>query len=176
MAYEKLNDVKSITLGGVDKKSGKQNPTQLEGFYIRKEEKPNKFNPGKPQAFYVFETKEGPVGLFGKAGIDREMKKANLGVMTKVVDTGKLLDTGKGNPMRVFEVYQDSTNTIDPESVAAPTSEEPVGDEPEIEDEYEQEDAAYQTAIVHAPIRPATVSTASVSKAQALLSRVRKQA
>ncbi len=172
MAYEKLNDVKPVALGGIDKKTGQRNPTELEGFYIRREEKPNKFNPGKPQSFYVFETKDGPVGLFGKAGIDREMKKASIGVMTKVVDTGKLLDTGKGNPMRVFEVYQDSSNTIDVAEMAP--VETPYADEPEADDE---EEAAPVTATpVRAPTRPAIVSTATVSNAQALLSRVRKQA
>lgn len=176
MAYEKLSDVKPVALGGIDKKTGKKNPTELEGYYLRREEKPNKFNPVKPQSFYVFETKEGPQGLFGKAGIDREMKKATLGVMTKVVDTGKLLDTGKGNPMRVFEVFQDSSNAIDPESVTAPAAEEPADDEPEHDDEDGEEVAAYVATPVRAPSRPAAVSTASVSSAQSLLSRVRKQA
>lgn len=169
MAYEKLSDVKPIALGGVDKKTGKKNPTELEGYYIRREEKPNKFNPGKPQSFYVFETKEGPQGLFGKAGIDREMKKAAVGVMTKVVDTGKLLDTGKGNPMRVFEVFQDSSNTIDVAELAAQA--EAPSDEPEQDDDNE-ELASFASTPVRAPSRPASVNP---SAAQSLLSKVRSR-
>lgn len=174
MAYEKLSDVKPVALGGVDKKTGHRNPTELEGYYIRREEKPNKFNPGKPQSFYVFETKDGQVGLFGKAGIDREMKKASIGVMTKVVDTGKTLDTGKGNPMRVFEVFQDSSNSISVEERVA-AIEEGFDDEPEAEEDEEQE-AAPVALPVRAPTRPAAVSTDTVSNAQSLLSRVRRQA
>jgi hypothetical protein len=166
MAYEKLNDVKAVSLGGVDKKTGKKNPVELEGYYIRKEEKPNKFNPTKPQSFYVFETKDGPVGLFGKAGIDREMKKANVGVMTKVVDTGKLLDTGKGNPMRVFEVFQDSSNTIDVAQVE--TSDLEYADESEADDE----ESTVHSEPVRAPSRPASVNP---SAAQSLLSKVRSR-
>lgn len=167
MAFKKLDDVKQVVLGGTNKETGAKNPTSLEGYYIRKEEKPNKFNLAKPQAFYVFETQTGLVGLFGKAGIDREMKKANLGLMTKVIDTGTTLDTGKGNPMRVFEVFQDSENSIGTSEPAI------VDDEPEFD---EEEEAAPIAAPVRAPSRPAAVSTASMSNAQALLSRVRKQA
>lgn len=170
MGYEKLSDVKPVALGGVDKKSGKRNPTELEGYYIRREEKPNKFNPGKPQSFYVFETKEGQVGLFGKAGIDREMKKASIGVMTKVIDTGKLLDTGKGNPMRVFEVFQDSANRIEVSEETAPV--EVADDEPEHDDE-DGEPAPFVSAPVRAPARPASVNPTA---AQSLLSKVRSRA
>lgn len=173
MAYQELADVKQVSLGGIDKKTGKKNPTELEGYYIRREEKPNKFNPDKPQAFYVFETKEGPQGLFGKAGLDREMKKATIGRMTLVIDTGTTMDTGKGNPMRVFKVKQDPDNTVD---VAALSAVEPADDEPDHDDEDGEEVSAYVATPVRAPSRPAAVSTASVSSAQSLLSRVRKQA
>lgn len=171
MAYEKLNDVKLVTLGGIDKKTGKKNPTEIEGYYLRKEEKPNKFNPGKPQAFYVFETKAGAVGIFGKASIDREMAKANIGVMTKVVDTGTTRDTGKGNPMRVFEVFQDSGNSIDVADLPAP---EATDDEPEHDDEDETAEPAHNP--VRMPNHPVSVTPSSVSSAQSLLSKVRSRA
>lgn len=112
MGYQELGNVRAVTLGGVNKTTGEKNPTELEGYYLRVEGRPNKFNKNKPQNFYVFQTKEGEVGLYGKAGIDREMKKAVAGRMTKVVHTGQTIDTGMGNPMIVFKVFQDRDNTI----------------------------------------------------------------
>jgi hypothetical protein len=39
--------------------------------------------------------------------------------MTKIVHTGKTLDVGKGNPMILFDVYQDKSNSIEVEAVSA---------------------------------------------------------
>lgn len=112
MAYEEIGNVPTVVLGGVDKKTGKKNPTQIEGYLLRVEPRPNKFNPDKPQNYYVFRTKDGDKGVYAKAGIDRELKNARYGRMTLLIDTGKTLDTGKGNPMRVFKAQQDPDNNI----------------------------------------------------------------
>lgn len=113
MAYEEIGSVPGVTLGGSDKKTGKKNPTKIEGYLLRIETRPNKFNPDKPQNFYVLRTEKGDVGVYGKAGIDREMRNSRIGRMTLIEDTGKVLDTGKGNPMKVFKAMQDPKNTIE---------------------------------------------------------------
>lgn len=168
MAFKELGDVTPVVLGGVNKETGIKNPTQLEGYFIRKEERPNKFNPGKPQSFYVFQTKDGDRGLFGKAGIDREMKKASIGAMTKVVDTGTVLDTGKGNPMKVFKVYQDNENTIDVSLVEDYTQ---AVDEPETdldnEDLLDEAPPARVAAPKKTPVSP------DAARVQALLAKAR---
>lgn len=119
MAYESLEqEYKIVKLGGIDKTTGKKNPTQLEGYYLGFELRPNKFNPQKPQHFFKFQTQAGLVGTYGNsAGMVRAMRNAVEGCMTKLVDTGETLDTGKGNPMRVFKAWQDKANTIDVSTV-----------------------------------------------------------
>lgn len=130
MAYEEIGEIQTVVLGGVDKKSRKTNPTELEGHFVAVEQRPNKFNPQKPQNYYIFQTPVGLRGVFGKAGIDRVMKGALLGAMIKLVSTGELLDTGKGNPMKVFKAYQDKNNRIDASEVSynLPTTTEEEGD------------------------------------------------
>lgn len=178
MAYEILDDIRPVVLGGVDKKTGKKNPTQLEGYYLRVESRPNRFNPEKPQNFYVFQTAEGQVGIYGKAGIDREMKKATLGVMTLVKDTGQVLDTGKGNPMKVFQIAQDKANILDADTLAAsnvaPQSDEDYVSESEDSDDGEAIEEAPPARPV-APKVPLKAPSAERQAAlQALLSKTRK--
>lgn len=169
MAFKELGDVTPVTLGGINKETGAKNPTQLEGYYLRREERPNKFNPGKPQSFYVFQTKDGDRGLFGKAGIDREMKKAAIGAMTKVVDTGQVLDTGKGNPMKVFKVYQDSENTIDVHVI----EDNYTGDEPESDLDQEEILDEIPPARALPPRKPA--ASPDAARVQALLNKARSR-
>lgn len=113
MAYEEISNIEVVALGGFNKKTNKANPTELEGYLVGKEQRPNKFNPGKPQNFYIFQTQYGVQGVYAKAGIDSALKNAKLGVMTKLWATGEELDTGKGFPMKVFKAAQDKTKAID---------------------------------------------------------------
>lgn len=155
MGYEKLSDVQTVILGGVDKKTGKRNPTELEGYFLRVEQRPNKFNTDKPQNYYVFQTQNGEEGVFGKAGLDREMKKASPNAMTKVVHTGTTRDTGKGNPMVVFDVFQDKSNII--EQAYAQASVDHNSDE---EDSYQETDVSEEDS--YEPTAP-TTTTAKVA-------------
>lgn len=189
MAYELLGDVETVVLGGLNKQTNKRNPTELEGYFLRVEQRPNKFNKDKPQNYYVFKTKTGDKGLYGKAGIDREMKKAKLGAMTKVVFTGEKLDLGKGNPMLVFKVYQDRTNAIEVDETptessitsAAATEEDTstgwsdVDDEPTEEALFDDEGAEDEIAppMPKRPTRPvaSAPSAERQAKLQALLNK-----
>lgn len=181
MAYEVLDDVTSVKLGGTDKKTGKKNPTQLEGYYLRKETRPNKFNPEKPQNFYVFMTSSGQIGTYSTAGIDREMKKATIGVMTLLKDTGEVLDTGKGNPMRVFQVAQDKSNVLDAESLASSNivpEEDYEGQQDELSEIDAEDDEAVEEMPAPRPVAPKvpakTPSSEQQAKIQALLNKNRK--
>lgn len=117
MGYEKVSSVATVKLSGVNKLTGKKNPTTLEGYYVRWEPRPNSFNPDKPQKFYVFLTSEGEVGVYGTAGIDFEMKKCKIGQMTKLVNTGKEKPSKLGQPTKIYEAYQDKANTITQEEI-----------------------------------------------------------
>lgn len=110
MSYQQLGDLAIVQLGGINKNTGKPNPKEVEGYLVRIEERDNKFRPGEKQNLYILNTKTGQVGIFGKTDIDRKMKTAQLGAMTKFAATNETKDTGKGFPMKVWYVAQDPTN------------------------------------------------------------------
>jgi hypothetical protein len=112
------------------------------------------------------------------------MKGALLGAMVKLVSTGELLDTGKGNPMKVFKAYQDKNNRIDTSDIAynLPTDGEGAATEDETQyavgDGYEDTELGEEEAPVDelpptraaAPARPAQApSAAKVAQVQAML-------
>ena len=178
MAYESLEqEFRGIKLGGIDQKTGKKNPTEIEGYYLGFEQRPNKFNPTKPQHFYKFQTSDGLVGVYGtSAGLVRAMRNAVEGRMTKLVDTGETLDTGKGNPMRVFKAWQDKNNTIDPASIAL-SDEVTAGNYEDPTDEDSEEESLDEVTPARAT-RPAipvsTPSSSSQARVQALLGKSKR--
>lgn len=175
MGYEDLADVVGVTLGGLNKTTGRANPTQLEGYFLRREERlSKKYN--KLQSFWIYQTKAREVGLYGSGGLDSEMKKAVVGRMTLVTATGELKDTGKGNPMKVFNVKQDKTNTIEVDSQHSNSSNRSYSDVEEPEDDIDQdsheETTSYAPAPSHPVVKAPTVNPADAArraKVQAML-------
>lgn len=151
MAYEELGELRLVQLGGVNKVTGKNNPTEVEGYYLGSEDRPNRFDPKRPQKLYKFQTQNGDVGVFGKAGLDKVMKGATIGAMTKVVSTGETLDTGKGNPMKIFKAYQDKGNTT---QVTTGGLDQPGDEYEEVTDEDTSDEVQYTR-----PTAPSTVAT-----------------
>lgn len=165
MAYEELGEISIVQLGGINKLTGKKNPSELEGYYLGFETRSNKFNPQVPQKLHKFKSHQGEIGIFGKAGIDKVLKGASIGAMTKLVSTGEVIDTGKGNPMKVFKAFQDKANTLDVAS-----------EEPTWTDTSEEEEAL-EEPVVARPSRPAvaaqTPSSSARAEVQAMLSKRR---
>ncbi len=188
MAYEKLEQIKAVKVGGVDEKTRRPHPTELEGYFVNVEKRPNKMKPGTTQNFYIFLTAEGLRGVYGKAGIDQALKPARKGVMTKLVSTGKTLDVGKPRPMDLYEAFSDKTNVVDlsqvdyaPGAEIAEEGSEDVG-ETQYADSYEETPLDTEEAPVDElpPVRatrPATPaqapSAARQAQVQALLNKGR---
>jgi len=103
----------TVTLGGVDKKTKKKNPTQIEGYFLgSKETGPNKFNKAKIDLVHVFQTPKGNVGVWGKTDLDRKIKNVTPGTMVRATFDGTL-PTNKGNDMLKYKVEIDESETID---------------------------------------------------------------
>jgi hypothetical protein len=134
MAYNEIGEVKIVILGGTNDRTGEPNPTSVEGYFLRTESKPNKFDKAKPKNFYVFSTRDGEVGIYGSGGLDQLMKNAVIGVMTKVTDTGERLDTGKGNPMKVYRVQQDPDRVAHNQKALLTSPDDESGDDGLYED------------------------------------------
>lgn len=174
MGYEALGEVQTIQLGGINKTTGKKNPTELEGYYLGSEDRPNKFNSNKPQKFYMFETADGQVGIYGKTGLDRVLRGARIGAMTKVVSTGEVIDTGKGNPMKVFKAYQDKANFIEVASQPSSTTDdgEQQSDQEYASEEVEEDEPAPTKLVAKVPMTAISDSDRQ-AKMQALLNKHR---
>lgn len=177
MAYEQLSDVQTVQLGGFNKESGKPNPSQIEGYLLRIEQRdPGKYpkidkatGKPKPQLYYVLQTAKGDLGFYGKTDIDRKLKGATLGAMTLVRATNETKDTGMGNPMKIWYVAQDKSNVIDT-GVDSSTYESASLEEPEGEDFSYDEAPAYTPP---AKGNTAPPNAARVAQMNALLAKSR---
>lgn len=113
MGYEKLTKNNAIRLGGVNKQTGKINPTEFEGYFVRTREiGPNKFNSSKTDYIHDFVDATGnEASVWGATDLNSLLRSARTGRMTKISLGGKQ-DVGKGNPMQLYNVFQDADNTI----------------------------------------------------------------
>jgi hypothetical protein len=136
MAYKKVSSLEAdvtITIGGADKKTGKKNPTSVEGFYLgsRQVETKGKWS-DKPSTIYFFQTDKGNVGVWGKTNLNNKMKSAKAGEMTRITYAG-MKSTTNGE-MHVYNVEQDPDVSIDVSELTA--SSESSNNESSDEDNY----------------------------------------
>lgn len=114
MAFKELADLDTATctaIGGVDKKSGKKNPTSIEGYYIGTKQVASKKSKTGLADLHVIQTSKGNVGVWGKTNLDQKMKTVTPGLMTRISFTG--MQETKNNPMYKYKVEVDETNFID---------------------------------------------------------------
>lgn len=163
----------TIALGGVDKKTKKTNPKQIEGYYLGKRQveggKYSKFN-----NIYFFQTSKGNVGVWGKTDLDRKMNSATPGAMVRVTHAG-MMPTPNGD-MHKYKVEIDEENNIDVSALSATADEYTQADDnsPDAEDFSEDSTDSYQAD----EDAVATVSRLSASerkaKVEALLGKGKK--
>ena len=111
-----LDTDNTVTIGGVNKKTGKANPKTIEGYFIgTKGGLPNKFNADKPNQLHILQTQNGNVGVWGKTNLDQKLRGVLVGSMIRITFTGTK-PSGKGNDMLCYKVEVDADNTIDVDS------------------------------------------------------------
>jgi len=187
MAFKKVVDLNAditITLGGVNNKTGKPNPKMIEGYYLGNRKVPD---PKKKSGFsfiYVFKTHKGNVGVWGRTDLEKKMLDATRGVMTRVTQIG--MRKTAHNDMYVYEIEVDSENVLDIEALPTTSSaayaetSESYGnstddlDDTLTEDDLELEEAAPARAI---PPRVAAKTPGAEQQAavKALLNSARRQ-
>jgi hypothetical protein len=167
MAFEYDDgNVEVVILGGVNKTTGKKNPTELKGYYLRKITIETKFGT-KP--FYVFKTAQGTQGLIGSGNLNSLMESKIVNLQTHVIDTGTTKDVGKGNPMKVFKVGQDNQDSLT--SSEANSSYEATEIDFPADEEEEEETYTPPAPAARKPATSSTPSSEARAKVQALLSR-----
>lgn len=123
MAYKEvisLDAEVTVSLGGINRKTGKKNPTQVEGYYLGSRTVEDRKNKNGLSYIYYFLTANGNVGVWGKTDLNKKMTSASTGAMTRVTCTGQR-ETPNG-PMYVYKLEVDKDNTMDVSELGAASS------------------------------------------------------
>lgn len=160
----------AITLGGTDKKTGKANATELEGYYLGAKQVPSAYAKSGTSPLHIFLTPNGNVGVWGKSRLNKKLATVTPGQYAAVEFTG--MKTLKGfPPLYDYKVGVRKGDVIDVASVQAEASD--VGQDDEgLEDADIYSDNAPSAATAHATVaRTASPPTASQqARARAMLS------
>lgn len=190
MGFEKVVDLDSdttISLGGRNKKTGKPNPSRIEGYYIGTKDVPSRLSRDGTAKLHVLQTAKGNVGVWGKTHLNRKMLLVPAGAMIRVTHTG-MTPTPTGE-MYKYEVEVDKSNTIE---VSAPSNETVSYENSDVStgsyESYETEDSGLEEqdllseetsydevapTVIAAKPRSMTPDAAKQAKVQALLNRAK---
>lgn len=116
MAFKEVNSLDAdttISLGGTNKKTGKANPTKVEGYYLGSRTVPSPMSKTGTAFVHVFQTASGNTGVWGKTDLDRKMQAATPGAMTRVTQNGLAPAKPGKQAMYKFKVEIDEENTIE---------------------------------------------------------------
>ena len=141
MAFKELNDLNpdlTISLGGTNRKTGKANATQVEGYYMGSRTVPDNKKKSGISYIHVFQTSKGMLGVWGKTDMDRKVLAVTPGTMTRVTSTGTR-PTPNGD-MYVFKVEVDGDNTV---QVVGSVNQNPT---PQEDGANDQDGATYESA------------------------------
>lgn len=114
MAFKEVTDLNTDivhSIGGTSRKTGKKNPTSIEGYYLGKREVADQKKKSGKSYIYIFKTPRGNEGAWGKTDMDRKMVSATVGAMLRITFTG-MQNTANGE-MYKYRVEIDADNTIE---------------------------------------------------------------
>lgn len=154
-------------IGGVNKKTGKKNPTTVEGYYLGSKKIDSKKSKSGYAYLHILQTPKGNIGVWGKTDMDRKLTTIEAGTMVRIT-FDKMVPTPNGD-MYKFKVEADSANKADVSglSEAVETGNEEgdgagVGDNGE--DYVQQEDVEDAAALLSQQQRKSAVEELLKSK------------
>ena len=176
MSFSEVEAVIPTAIGGINKKTGKPNPTQVEGYFLRTSTISDTKKRNGIGYIHHFQTKDGEAAVWGKTDMDRKLKGVRPGVMVRITATGKTKPTPNGD-MVLYVVQQDVNNSIPVSNdLDAPGVEtEYAGQrimEDDSEDSLEEDSSSYDEvtpARGFAPSHPAAIDSDKAAKVKALL-------
>lgn len=166
MAFKEVVDLdcdRTTALGGVNKATGKKNPTKVEGYFIGSKDTPSKKSRNGIAKLHIIQTAEGNLGVWGKTDLDRKMASTPAGAMVRITQNGTV-PTPNGD-MYKFKVEVDLDNTIEVNfgNNTAATSEGAEGEpEPAEEPAFEASEEETEEEEYVAPARPVAPARAAV--------------
>jgi hypothetical protein len=107
------NKLNIVVLGGINSKTGKENPLSVEGYYVRKDKFQTKFG---LKDVYTLANKDGEISVLGGTNLHQQFQhqKCKLGRYTWITDLQETKPMDKGNPMKLYRVEQNPEDCIDP--------------------------------------------------------------
>lgn len=115
MALKKVQSLDAdttISLGGYNKTTKKENPTSVEGYYLGSKQVESAKSKTGFSFLHVFQTADGNTGVWGKTNMDTQLKSVPVGTKTQVNHVG-LVTLKNGNEMHRYDVLIDSEDTIE---------------------------------------------------------------
>jgi hypothetical protein len=115
MAFKQVQDLDSdvtISMGGVNKKTGKKNPTSAEGYYLGSRKVVSQMAKSGFAQLHFLQTEDGNLGVWGKTNLDQKLTSVTPGTMVRITQTGMQKIPGKRD-MYKFTVEVDDENTIE---------------------------------------------------------------
>lgn len=154
----------TIALGGVNKKSGKKNPTSVEGYYLGS----RTVESGKGEAkIHFFQTSKGNVGVWGKTDSNRKLGGVPPGTMTRI-SFDKMQATPNGE-MYKYKVEKDDDNTIDASGLAGPALE--VDGNSDSDDGFSSDEDTSDDALSYGSSSTSNAAAERSAKVQSLLGK-----
>lgn len=172
MAFTEITSLdaeQTTALGGTNRKTGKKNPTQVEGYYLGSRKVESKKSKSGFAAIHFFQTPKGNLGVWGKTDMDRKLEGVTPGSMVRVTWTG--MQATPNGEMYKYKVEADKDNTIEVSTPATNSyyEEEPTptaSEDDDLDDEETDDTDEYQSSA-------ATASASALErkkKVEALLS------
>ena len=122
-----LDTDEAVSLGGVNRQTGKANPTRAEGYFLGSCKVASRKAKSGFSFLHVLQTEKGNLGVWGKTDLDRKLSSVAPGTMVRITQSGK-----KATPygdMYKFTVEEDRDNIIDVSGISATESQEADAEE-----------------------------------------------
>lgn len=170
MAFKELASLDAevtTALGGRNKKTGKNNPTEAEGYYLGSRKVETKIGVAN---IHFLQTAKGNLGVWGKADLDRKILAVTPGTMVRITQSG-MTPTPRGD-MYKYKVEVDTDNTIEVSAAAEPTVTATAYDDGDDDSSYEASEDEEDTYEAPAPAaKPQMSALERKAKVDALLKR-----
>lgn len=169
MAFTEVASLEADATTALGNKKGKKdNPNQVEGYYLGSKKVESKKAKSGYAYLHILQTDAGNLGVWGKTNMDKKVLAVTPGTMVRITHTG--MQATPNGEMYVFKVEIDSDNTIEVNTASVAEQEEPALTEDGNEDnngEEEQEEAE------EAPAKKQSTGSAAerAARVQALLGK-----
>lgn len=172
MGYKEVASLEAdvtIALGGKNRKTGKTNPTEVEGYYLGNRKVTDTKKKSGFSYIHFFQTANGNIGVWGKTDLDRKLLTVTPGTMT-LASFDRMVETPNGEMYR-YKVAVDTDNTI---VVAAPSSDAGLTEDGNDDSGSYSADSASSEDDEDAAQEEALAAAARKAKVEALLNGARK--